>query len=64
VQTYTAYFEQELRKLIQEKIEDIKEQMSRGYCQDYVKAIGIVEGLRDVFDLCDEVNKKIGNILT
>lgn len=62
MQTFNAYFESELKTLIQEKVELIKEQMSRGYCQDYIRSVGVIEGLRSVFDLCDEVNKKIGNV--
>ena len=56
--SYSDFFEQELRKLIEEEIIRLLEVLSTGNTvndiSDYRHYTGKIAALRNVFDLCDE----------
>jgi hypothetical protein len=53
-------FEQELRKALEDEIEQRKEELSWGGAGvDYQRATGVIQGLRAAQDICDEVAKKV-----
>jgi hypothetical protein len=58
--TYQAYYQYELKKLLNENIERIKETLVSSYqingfdFSGYRHHVGRVEGLRMALDLCDE----------
>ena len=53
-QTYSAFFAHELKKLIEEQIEERKEAISSGHgiedFSDYRQKVGVITGLRLVLD--------------
>jgi hypothetical protein len=66
MQTYNNAFEKQLRILIQERIDFSKEKLCSASTfmnnnAGYSYEAGIIAGLREVFELCDEANKKLGN---
>lgn len=58
--TYQAYYQYELKKLINEHIERVKESLVSSYqiegfdFSSYRHQVGRVEGLRMALELCDE----------
>ena len=54
-------FETELRRLVDERISDVSEQIIAGVMAepDYRRNTGIIAGLRMVGELCDEANLNI-----
>ena len=63
MQTFNSLFEKELLTLINKKIEDRKEILSRGHgITEYFQFqhhLGVIEGLRLIVDLCDEASENI-----
>ena len=59
--TYQSFFEHELKKLIQEAVEDRKENLAFGSgtvdFAAYRNQVGVVAGLRLALELCDEANR-------
>ena len=56
--TYNSKFEKELKKLIEQTIEERKELLSNGLSvvdfETYKHQVGIIKGLRIAIELCDE----------
>lgn len=59
--TYNMLFEKEVRKLILQRIEAAKENLSYGHTENYQKEVGIISGLRMSLDMCDEANTSMAN---
>lgn len=61
MQTYNSYYERELAKLIDERINHVVEIISNGALSDfsqYQKYVGIIEGIKSVRDeLMPEADK-------
>jgi hypothetical protein len=61
MQTYSAYYQHELEKLISEEIERRKEQLitasSTFDFPAYRHHVGIIEGLRTALELCGEAER-------
>lgn len=61
MQTYQSKFELELKKLVENKINEHKDQIATGLgISDYAmyrQIVGSIAGLTLVFDLCDEANE-------
>lgn len=65
MQTINDLFEIELRKAVNKRIEEFKENMSYGnFHHDVQRSVGVIEGLRLALEACDEVNKIVGNNLS
>jgi hypothetical protein len=60
---YNNLFEKELRKLITEEIERLKDNVSNGLSvvdySDYKHQVGKIAGLRTVLELCDMVQSEL-----
>jgi hypothetical protein len=57
-------FAVELKKILEEEIERIKDVLSTGTPVDYAEYkqhVGRLQGMRSVIDYCDEVQTKISN---
>jgi len=58
VLTYNSKFEKELKKLIEQTIEERKELISTGLSvvdfENFKHQVGIIKGLRMAIELCDE----------
>lgn len=58
--TYGSLFEQELRKLLQERMANLADQVISGLGIDdhakYRQMVGEIQGLRSAIELCDEAN--------
>lgn len=58
--TYSSVFERELHRLINAKIEEMKEQLSTGVAvnsiETYREKVGRIAGLRDALDLFEDAN--------
>lgn len=56
--TYNSKFEKELKKLIEQSVEERKELLSTGLStvdfETYRYHVGIIKGLRMAIELCDE----------
>ena len=51
-------YESEYIGAINKRIEELKEELSRGYCQDfaaYTRAVGILAGLRESLDIFENL---------
>lgn len=59
--TFNQVFENKARQLLTQRIEEIKEAMSRGFVDNYDKSVGEIAGLRAALEICDEVNRLINN---
>jgi len=61
MQTYQSRFEIELRKLVNNKVNEYKEQLAAGLgVNDYAsyrQIVGAITGLDMISDLCDEANE-------
>jgi hypothetical protein len=61
VQTYSAFYQHELSKLIMEEVERRKEQLVIASATfdfpSYRHHVGIIEGLRMALELCDEAER-------
>ena len=59
--TYASVFERELAKLINARIEDLKNELSTGIAVDsienYRQKVGKVAGLREALELFEEANE-------
>jgi|APCry1669191961_1035387.scaffolds.fasta_scaffold43589_1 hypothetical protein len=55
--TLDLYFERELKKLIFIQIEEFKEHLASGNAENYQRTVGIIAGLRNCLELCDEANR-------
>jgi hypothetical protein len=59
--TFNTLFERELKRLIDETVEDRKENLSTGLSTidfpTYKHQVGIIVGLRMALDLCEEATK-------
>jgi hypothetical protein len=60
---YNNLFEKELRKLITEEIERLKDNVSNGLSvvdySDYKHQVGKIAGFRTVLELCDVVQSEL-----
>lgn len=60
MQTVSTRFEYELRKLVQSRIDQLKENLSMGQAAAdyaaYQKIVGQIQGLRDTLELCEEAS--------
>lgn len=54
-------FEAELRKRIDARIAELKDQLAAGHCdiEQYRRTCGQIAGLIEVFDLCEDVQEQI-----
>jgi len=63
VQTYSAFYQHELSKLILEEVERRKEQLVTASAtfdfSDYRHHVGIIEGLRTAIELCEEAERVV-----
>lgn len=63
VQTYSAFYQHELSKLILEEVERRKEQLVTASAtfdfSDYRHHVGIIEGLRTALELCEEAERVV-----
>ena len=59
--TYNAFFQHELKKLIELEIDRLADEMISGYSIDdfpsYRHHIGQIKGLRKALELCDEAER-------
>jgi hypothetical protein len=54
------FLKDKIEKLIDEKIEQLKEHLSFGSAMDhgaYLRTVGKIEGLRSALDACDEAER-------
>lgn len=63
--TFNTRFEMELHKLIEQAIEERKEQLSTGLAtvdfETYKHQVGIIRGLRLALELCEEAMKVVAH---
>lgn len=61
--TYNAIVSEEIKSLLQDAVDDQKENLALGGgvndYSDYRHAVGFIRGLRHAIELCDEAHKKI-----
>ena len=66
MQTYSAFYQHELSKLILEEIERRKEQLVTASATfdfpAYRHHVGIIEGLRTALELCDEAERVVNGV--
>lgn len=58
--TYQSMYEHELKALLQDRIEQIKQELSLGFLtnyEEYKMQAGKIAGLRDALDLMDEADR-------
>jgi uncharacterized protein YaaR (DUF327 family) len=59
--TYESHFEEMLKRLIDEEIDRLKENLTNSITipdlAHYKEIVGQIAGLRKAIDLCDEANK-------
>lgn len=62
MQTISTAFDNELRKLIENRIETLKEQISLGHVphmEAYKALAGQVQAYREVLEMCEEVKSEL-----
>ena len=65
MQTVSTAFERELRKSIEDQIEQLKEQLELGYVvkdlADYQRKVEIIRAYKAVIESFDSINEKINS---
>lgn len=59
--TYESHFEEKLKRLIEDEVDRLKENLTHSITipdlAHYKEIVGQIMGLRKAIDLCDEANK-------